>query len=98
MRIPILVPDLRCENEPLCVSGWLVDEGDLILAGDFIVELRIPAVTFDILSEMSGRVVTIEKLADSPIKTGDILGWLDDGIDEVVPAEQEDKDTPEQES
>ena len=82
MRVPIIVPDLRCDDEPIRISGWLVDQGDLVLAGDFLVELMIPAITFDILAESSGRIVEIEKTADSTIRTGDILGWLDDGINE----------------
>ena len=82
MRIPIIAPDLRCEDEPIRVSGWLVDQGDLILAGDYVVELMIPAITIDVQTESSGRVVEIEKPTDSLVQAGDILGWLEDGIDD----------------
>ena len=82
MRIPIIAPDLRCGDEPIRVSGWLVDQGDLILAGDFVVELMIPAITIDVQSELSGRVVEIEKPTDSHVRAGDILGWLEDGNDD----------------
>lgn len=85
MRIPIIVPDLGCDDEQIRVSGWLVDQGDLVLAGDFVAELMIPAVTFDILADSTGRVIAIDKPADSVVQPGEILGWLEDGIEEGDP-------------
>lgn len=78
MRVPILVPDLHPGDERLRLSGWLVDEGDWILAGDLIVEVLIPGITFDIAAESTGRLVEISSAIDDEIHAGDILGWIDD--------------------
>ena len=84
MRVPIIVPDLGSGDEPLSLSGWLVDEGDLILAGDRVVEVLFPGLTFDIIAESNGRLVEIEQAIDTTIRVGDILGWLDDAVSERI--------------
>ena len=84
MRIPIIVPDLHSENESIRVSGWLVDEGDLVLAGDLVAEVLIPGITFDIMAESTGRLVEILKPTDNSIQVGDILGWLEDSTEENI--------------
>lgn len=78
MRVPIVVPDLGSGNESHRVSGWLVDEGDWVVAGDLVVEVLIPGITFDIAAESTGRLVEISLAIDTEIHAGDILGWLDD--------------------
>jgi len=78
MRSSIVVPDLGAGSECLKVSGWLVDEGDWILAGDLVVEVLIPGLTFDIAAESTGRLVEIVAAIDTTIRAGDVLGWIDD--------------------
>ncbi len=78
MRVPIVVPDLGSIDEPFRVSGWFVDEGDVVRSGDLVVELLIPGITFDVMAESTGRLVEITKRFDTTIHSGDILGWLDD--------------------
>ncbi len=82
MRVPIMVPDLRSGEETLRISGWLVDEGDLVRAGDLIVELLIPGVTIDIAAPVTGQLVEIVKPVDSPVLFGDVLGWLEPTVDD----------------
>jgi pyruvate/2-oxoglutarate dehydrogenase complex dihydrolipoamide acyltransferase (E2) component len=77
MRVPITVPDLRSGKEPIRISGWLIDEGDLVLMGDLVVELLIPGLTIDIVADSTGRLVEITKSVDSPVHVGDVLGWLE---------------------
>jgi len=77
MRIPLVVPDIRPGHAPLSVSGWFVDEGDIVLAGDLVVELLIPGITFDVTSNASGRLVEIVKPVDSGTAAGEILGWIE---------------------
>ena len=77
MQIPIIVPDLGTGNEPVRLSAWFVDAGDLVLAGDLIAEVLIPGVTFDIMSESAGRVIEIQADIDSTIQAGDVLVWLE---------------------
>ena len=78
MRVPIVVPYLGHREEQLRISGWYVYEGDLIVAGDLVVEVLIPGITMDIAAESSGRLVEVVKAFDSIIHEGDILGWLED--------------------
>ena len=77
MRIPIVVPELGIGHESLRVSGWFVEEGDLVISGDLIVEVLIPGITFDIAAESSGRLVQIAVRVDATIVTGSTLGWLE---------------------
>ena len=81
MRVPITAPDLRSGNEMVRISGWLIDEGDLVLAGDLVVELLIPGLTIDIVANSTGRLVEIVKPVDSPVHVGDVLGWLEPSIE-----------------
>ena len=77
MRVPITVPDLRSGDESIRISGWLIDEGDLVLAGELFVELLIPGLTIDIIASSTGRLVEIVKHVDSQVQVGDVIGWLE---------------------
>ena len=81
MRIPIIVPNVGSGDETLRLSGWFIDVGDVVLAGDLVAEVLIPGVTFDIIAESSGRLVEIAKPVDTVTFKGDTLGWLDDADD-----------------
>lgn len=89
MPIPLLVPELGAEKLPVRVSTWLVDLGDRILAGDRVVELVLPGMTFDVSSTASGRLVRIEKYSDAPVQTGDCLGWVEQESDTPTPENPE---------
>ena len=88
MRVPIVVPEIGSGEEQLHISGWLADEGDLVLSGDIIAEVLIPGVVFEIAAESNGRLVEIKCPVDDKVAVGDILGWLDDepsDISESIP-------------
>ena len=78
MRFPIIVPNFGTDDDPIRLCGWLVDEGDLVLAGDLVAEALIPGITFDIVVESDGRLIEIVKPIDSIINPGDIVAWVDD--------------------
>ena len=78
MLIPIVIPQLKSGDEPLSISGWLVDLSDRVVAGDLIVELLIPGITFDMAAESSGRVTEILKPVDAIVHPGETIGWIDD--------------------
>ena len=81
MRVPISVPDLRAGNEPIRVSGWLIDEGDLVSVGELVVELLIPGLTIDVVAESAGRLINIQKPVDSTVHAGDVLGWFESTVE-----------------
>jgi pyruvate/2-oxoglutarate dehydrogenase complex dihydrolipoamide acyltransferase (E2) component len=77
MRSPVRLPDLGAGDEELRVSCWLVDLGDVVDAGDRVVEILLDGVTFDVTAEQSGTVTRIERALDSVVRPGDVLGWLE---------------------
>lgn len=77
MRTPVILPELGAEADELRVSCWLVDLGDMLAAGDRIVEILFDGMTFDVTAERSGTVVRIERSLDSIVHAGDVLGWIE---------------------
>lgn len=75
-RFAITVPDVGAGTESLRVSAWLVDVGQTVIAGDRVVEVLLPGITFDIPSERTGELIEIVRLVDAVVAPGDILGWI----------------------
>lgn len=75
-RTAILVPELGTGEEPLRVSAWLVDVGQTVIAGDRVVEVLVPGITFDIAAERTGEIIEITRPVDAVVSTGEILGWI----------------------
>ncbi len=76
MAVPIELPELGAEDEPVRVSSWFVEPGDRVDAGEQVVELLLPGMTFDVFAPSAGVLTRIEKPLDATVKTGDILGWI----------------------
>jgi 2-oxoglutarate dehydrogenase E2 component (dihydrolipoamide succinyltransferase) len=79
MAIPIRLPNLGPGDEDVRVSCWLVDLGDSVEAGDRLVEVLLPGMTFDVPAPESGVVTRIERSYDDIVAEGDILGWIEAG-------------------
>lgn len=77
MRSPILVPQLGCAGQDLKFSLWLSRVGEQVVAGDRIVELLIPGVTFDVESPCSGIIVSCEYQPGATVREGCVLGWIE---------------------
>lgn len=86
MRVPLSLPDLGVGDESVCVSGWLVDRGDIVLEGDRVTEVLISGVTFDIDATQSGQLVEIAKPVDAIVSCRDILAWIDTAADDSADA------------
>ncbi len=76
MRVSLLLPDLGAGDEPIRVSGWLVDRGDFVIEGDRVAEVMISGVTFDVEANRSGQVIEISKSVDATVSSGEVLVWL----------------------
>lgn len=74
---PIVMPDLGTEGQPVCISAWFVEPGDLVESGDRVMEVLVTGVTCDLPAPAAGRIVRIEKPTESPVHPGDVLGWID---------------------
>ena len=75
-RIPILIPDLGSGTESIRISAWLVDLGQTVIAGDRVVEVLVPGITFDIQTAHNGELVEITRVVDAIVKPGDVVGWI----------------------
>ncbi len=75
-RTPITLPDLGTSGEAVRVSAWLIDVGQTVIAGDRIVEVLVPGITFDLEAERTGELVEICRAVDAIVEPGDILGWI----------------------
>jgi pyruvate/2-oxoglutarate dehydrogenase complex dihydrolipoamide acyltransferase (E2) component len=74
--IPIVLPDLGSGDVEIRVSLWFVKAGESVDAGDQVVEVQLPGMTFDVCSPASGRMTRIEKPISTRVESGDVLGWL----------------------
>lgn len=75
-RVPITVPDLGADGEVIRVSAWLVDVGQTVVAGDCVVEVLLPGITFDIHADQTGELVETMRGVDAVVVAGEILGWI----------------------
>lgn len=85
MRIPIVVPDIQTGTEALRLCGWRLDEGEFVVAGDPIIELVFPGIMFDVVAPGTGRLAELNAAIDSKVYPGDILGWIENGLDSDEP-------------
>ena len=74
--ISVVAPDLG-SSEPVRVSGWLVDVGETVRAGDRLVELLMPGVTYDVPAPASGRLSEVTAATSSAGRPGDLLGRIE---------------------
>ncbi|MBS0206025.1 MAG: lipoyl domain-containing protein [Planctomycetes bacterium] len=75
-RIPITVPDLGSGTESIRISAWLMDLGQTVIAGDPVVEVLLPGITFDIQTTHTGVLVEISRVVDASVQPGDVVGWI----------------------
>jgi 2-oxoglutarate dehydrogenase E2 component (dihydrolipoamide succinyltransferase) len=75
-RFPITMPGLGTGTETVRVSAWLVDVGQTVIAGDRVVEVLLPGITFDIHAERTGELVEITVPVDAGVAAGQVLGWI----------------------
>lgn len=78
MSMPIILPDLGAGKSPVTISGWLVDPGDRVEAGDRVVEVLLPGVTFDVPAPAAGVLTRVVAPTDAQVAVGDVLGWIEE--------------------
>ncbi len=77
MSVAVRLPNLGVERQPLRVSCWLVEPGESVDAGERIVEVLAPGVTFDVAAPCDGTLLRIVKPIDAALTAGDVLGWIE---------------------
>ena len=80
MPVPIVVPDLGTDRAT--VSLWFVQVGETVVVGDRVVEILLPAATFDVPSPHTGTLRERLALPGDRVQAGQILGTLDPDPDD----------------
>ena len=77
MAVEIKLPELGAGDEIIRMGCWLAEPGDSVIAGDRLIELVLPGMTFDVVAPASGTLQRIERPFESAVQPGDVLGWID---------------------
>ena len=76
-QIHVPLPDLGTGAEPVRVSAWFVEVGDLVEVGDPILEVLIPGLTSDVCSPATGRISRLLKEIDALVYAGEVVAWVE---------------------
>ena len=75
MRVEIVLPQLGAD--PVALSLWFVDHGDIVYEGDRVVEVLCNGATFDVPAPATGRFIEKRALPDDPLLPGQVLGVME---------------------
>ena len=75
--VELKLPDLGLGDLPIRVTGWLVDRGAAVLAGDPVVEVLCGNVTVDVPANISGRLFEKKVDVDAVARPGEVLGVIE---------------------
>src|SRR4029078_2672174 len=76
MPVEIRVPPLGESVTEATVASWLKHEGDVVEAGEPLVELETDKVNVDVAAERSGVPNSILRGAGETVQPGDILAMV----------------------
>ncbi len=76
MPVEIRVPPLGESVTEATIATWLKHEGDVVEAGEPLVELETDKVNVDVAAERSGVLTKIERAAGETVQPGDILATV----------------------
>src|SRR5947208_12787084 len=79
MPVEVRVPVLGESVTEATVASWLKHEGDVVEAGEPLVELETDKVNVDVAAERSGVLASIAKAAGETVHPGDILATVNEG-------------------
>lgn len=77
MKTEIKLPELGAGDSTIRVSGWLVDIGERVAAGDRILEVFVHGMTFDVEAPVDGMLAGIDSPSQSVVSPGDTVGWIE---------------------
>ena len=78
MPVEIRVPPLGESVAEATVASWLKHEGDVVEAGEPLVELETDKVNVDVAAERSGVLTKIVRASGETVHPGDILATVSD--------------------
>jgi pyruvate/2-oxoglutarate dehydrogenase complex dihydrolipoamide acyltransferase (E2) component len=80
MRTPVVLPDVGAA--PVRLSLWFSAPGDLVFAGDRLVEVVVAGATFDVSAPATGRLVERHAWPRDVLAPGQVLGVVESSEDE----------------
>jgi 2-oxoglutarate dehydrogenase E2 component (dihydrolipoamide succinyltransferase) len=79
MPVEVRVPVLGESVTEATVASWLKHEGDVVEAGEPLVELETDKVNVDVAAERSGVLASIMRAAGETVHPGDVLATVNEG-------------------
>ena len=77
MTAKIVVPELSESVREARIARWLKHEGDPVTAGESLVELETEKVNVEVGAEWAGVLVKIERREGEDVRSGDVLGVIE---------------------
>lgn len=76
--IEIVMPQFgETVEEEITISKWLKNIGDLIEAGEVLLEVETDKATLSVEAADTGKLVRIVKDAGEVVKPGNVIGYLE---------------------
>jgi len=100
MATNITVPALGESVVEATIARWLKKEGDVVKAGEAVVELETDKVDLEVPAEKDGVLGKIQRQAGEDVQIGDVLGMIEEGAAAGAAADGADKSraTPSQDA
>ena len=76
MRRDVILPEVGAS--PLILSVWFAEPGDVVYAGDRLVEVSANGATFDVPSPVTGRLAEKFARPDDVVCPGQVLGIVEE--------------------
>src|SRR5262245_36650122 len=78
MPVNIVVPEVGESIVDARVAKWLRKEGDVVAAGDPLVELETDKIDVEVSAPQGGVLSRIDHKDGADVKVGEVLGSIDD--------------------
>ena len=78
MSANIVVPEVGESIVDARVAKWLKKEGDLVAAGDPLVELETDKIDLEVAAPQAGVLARIDHRDGADVKVGEVLGVIDE--------------------
>jgi 2-oxoglutarate dehydrogenase E2 component (dihydrolipoamide succinyltransferase) len=86
MPVEVRVPTLGESVTEATIASWLKQEGDVVEAGEPLVELETDKVNVDVAAERSGVLTQIIRAAGDTVQPGEVLAMVSDPSADAEPA------------
>src|SRR5258708_6898415 len=76
MAVEIVVPALGESIVEATITRWMKQEGELVAAGEPVVELETDKVNLEVPAEEGGTLQTIKRGPGETVTVGDVIGLI----------------------